>query len=119
MTQLRGSWDVSLERREGARMTGWTAALIWALQAASAQDDSLGRELRELRERCERVRSADVGADADLFLKGVEWALRYEPPPAPDSASLVRKGLDRARERLDALAAGKHPWTDRKGRVIR
>ena len=100
-------------------MTGWTAALIWALQAASAQDDSPGRELRDLRERCERVRSGDLRADADLFLKGVEWALRYEPPPAPDSAALVRKGLDRARERLAALAAGKHPWTNRKGRVIR
>src|ERR1041384_6225505 len=102
-------------------MIAWMALLAWTLQAAggTAQDPSLEKDLRELRERLAGLRSADLGADADLFLKGVEWALRYEPTLAPDAAALVRKSLDRARERIDALAAGKHPWTDRKGRLIR
>ncbi|HVE42289.1 MAG TPA: prolyl oligopeptidase family serine peptidase [Planctomycetota bacterium] len=95
--------------------------LAWALQTAPVQEDPLERELRE---RCVKLRSSDgvtpdLGADADLFLKGVEWARRYESNPAPDVAALIRKALDRARERLEALAAGKHPWTERKGRLIR
>jgi len=100
-------------------MTGVLVLGAWALLAASPQD-SFEQELQGLRERRLRLRVApDLGADADLFLKGVEWALRYEPTLAPDAAALVRKALDRGRERLTALEAGKHPWTERKGRLVR
>src|SRR5205823_7207152 len=31
----------------------------------------------------------------------------------------VKKGLEQARQRLDALAAGRRPWAAKKGRVVR
>jgi poly(3-hydroxybutyrate) depolymerase len=100
----------------------WMALAVWGWGVA--QGEPLDQDLRDLRERRARVIASgrvtpDLGADADLFLKGVEWALRYEPTLAPDAAALARKALGRARERIEALEAGKHPWTDRKGRLIR
>src|SRR6185503_7348112 len=106
------------------RGPGWMAIGALALVAAAPQDNSFERELRELRERLARLQPSDrvtpdLRADADLFLKGGEWALRYEGNLAPEAAALVRKGLDRGRERIEALEAGKHPWTERKGRLVR
>jgi poly(3-hydroxybutyrate) depolymerase len=107
------------------RWTTWMALGAWTLEASAAwaalpQDGSLEKDLRELRERHARLRvTPDLGADAGLFLKGVEWALRDEATLAPEAAALVRQGIARGRERLEALEAGKHPWTDRKGRLVR
>ena len=37
----------------------------------------------------------------------------------PASRELVQKGLRRARERIDALAAGRQPWAERRGSSVR
>jgi hypothetical protein len=85
------------------------------------------RDLKELGARLDALRKekpltperSDLLADAEVFRKGVVWALRYEPKLAPGDVALIKKGLARCKERLDALAAGKSPWAERKGKVVR
>ena len=81
-------------------------------------------ELQPLQNRLAAVRRArnvspDRWADAEIFLKGVVWALDFGPINDARSRGLVRFGLDRARERVEALSAGRHPWTERYGRTAR
>jgi hypothetical protein len=83
-------------------------------------DRDLGRldeKLRALRK--EKPDAADLYADAAVFQKGAEWALKYEAKLEPADVALVKKGLARGTERADAVAAGKPTWADRKGKVVR
>jgi hypothetical protein len=79
--------------------------------------------LKDLQERLAALRSGKVShdefADVDVFVKGVVWAMRYEAKLEPADVAQVKKGLERARQRLNALAAGRRPWADKKGRVVR
>jgi hypothetical protein len=75
------------------------------------------QELADLSRRCAALRtSSDLAADVALFLKAVTWALRY---PSDGDAEFIRKGLDRGRQRLVELEAGRHPWTAHSGRLVR
>src|SRR3954447_20789045 len=81
-------------------------------------------ELQPLQVRLAELRKApnmslDRWADAEIFVKGVIWALDFGPVTDDNSRGLVKFGLKRARERVDALAAGKQPWTERRGRIVR
>lgn len=78
-------------------------------------------ELEPLQERLAKLRQApnikpDRWADAQIFVKGVVWALDFGPVADAPSRELVQKGLRRARERIDALAAGRQPWTETRGK---
>ncbi|HVT72085.1 MAG TPA: prolyl oligopeptidase family serine peptidase [Lacunisphaera sp.] len=97
---------------------------------APADRQHLESELSRLQDRVAALPSpgsaadpasaADRRADAELFLKGVEWALRYETAAAtPDDVRLLATWLTRAEERLAALRAGEAPWVTKKGRVLR
>ncbi|WP_439629387.1 prolyl oligopeptidase family serine peptidase [Gemmata sp.] len=89
----------------------------------SAGDAGLiARDLKKLDERLRSLRkpgNADLYADADVFRKGVEWALKYETKLEPADVALVKKALARCAERADAVAAGKPAWPGRKGKVVR
>ncbi len=81
-------------------------------------------ELQPLEQRLAALRKApgmspDRWADAAIFTKALAWALDFGPPTDPNSRALIRLGLDRAHERIDALADGKHPWTTRHGHMAR
>src|SRR5262245_32182016 len=89
-----------------------------------AERSAFQAELRPLQEKLAALRKApnvspDRWADAEIFVKGVVWALDFGPVTDARSRGLVKFGLKRARERVDALAAGKQPWTDRRGRMAR
>jgi hypothetical protein len=58
-------------------------------------------------------------ADAEVFHKGVIWALRYDPKFDEADVALIRKARARGRQRAEALAGGKQPWAGRKGRLVR
>ncbi|HJZ56668.1 MAG TPA: prolyl oligopeptidase family serine peptidase [Gemmataceae bacterium] len=78
---------------------------------------ALGEGLRALRK--EKPQSADLYADAEVFRKGVEWALKYEAKLDPADVTLIKKSLARGTQRAEGLAAGKVPWAERKGKVVR
>jgi len=61
----------------------------------------------------------DQLADAEQFHKGIEWALRYDLALSAGDIALLKKSVLRGQERADALAAGKAPWTTKKGKVLR
>lgn len=78
-------------------------------------------ELKPLQDQLATLRIApnmnsDRWADAQLFVKGVVWAVDFGPISDANSRELVRKGLRRARERIESLAAGRHPWLEKRGR---
>lgn len=58
-------------------------------------------------------------ADAEVFLKGVRWALDYEQRLAPADTALIWRALQIGSERADALAAGRAPWAGSAGRSVR
>ena len=81
-------------------------------------------ELQPLQDRLAALRKApsvspDRWADARIFVKGVVWAIDFGPVTDANSRELVRSGLVRARERIEALNAGKAPWAERRGRSVR
>ena len=81
-------------------------------------------ELQPLRDKLAAFRKAanvspDRWADAEIFVKGVIWALDFGPVADDRSRGLVKYGLKRARERINALTAGRQPWADRRGRSVR
>ena len=59
------------------------------------------------------------GLDAQIFVKGITWALRYEPNLKLADAALIDDALERGKQRRDAIAGGKQPWAVSKGRLIR
>lgn len=61
----------------------------------------------------------DLVADAELFAKGVTWALRYETSLTTNDVALLKKALTRGLQRADAPLDWKQPWTTRKGKVLR
>ncbi len=63
--------------------------------------------------------SPDRWADAQIFVKGVIWALDFGPVTDTASRQLVKNGLVRARQRLEALRSGKAPWAERRGPSMR
>ena len=71
-------------------------------------------ELKPLQDRLAALRNApsvsrDRWADAQVFVKAVVWALDFGPINDSKSRELLKFGLQRARERVDALAAGRAP----------
>ncbi len=81
-------------------------------------------ELKPLQERLAALREDpsvpdDLWADAQIFVKGVVWAIDFGPVKDATGRRLIRDGLARARERVDALSSGQTPWRARKGRSVR
>jgi poly(3-hydroxybutyrate) depolymerase len=92
------------------------------------QREQLGRGLRELNERLEKLRigdgpkrngQTDRVADAEVYAKGLSWALRHDTEFQPADVALMTKALERCRARLAAIEAGKAPWEEAKGRLVR
>jgi hypothetical protein len=103
-----------------------------ALPGGLGQEDKarLTNGLKNLSEKLARLRSAfddkasnaqklDLLADADLFHKGIVWALRYETNLTAKDIALIDRSLKRGEERADALLAGQHPWTRKLGKIVR
>ena len=82
------------------------------------QVDSLRATLAALRDEAARTNepaALDRLADADIFLKGVVWALRYETKLAPADIELVKRSLARGLERAESEAADKTTSADASG----
>jgi len=81
---------------------------------------SIERGLKELNDRLRKLRSSkDTLADAEVFAKGIAWALRYDSTLTPADVALLKKALERGKERAAALESGRQPWATKKGRVVR
>jgi poly(3-hydroxybutyrate) depolymerase len=93
-------------------------------QLTAAERADILAELQPLQDQLAALRKApnvspDRWADAQIFVKAVVWALDFGPLTDTKGRELVRHGLVRARQRIEALSAGKAPWTQRHGRSAR
>jgi predicted acyl esterase/pimeloyl-ACP methyl ester carboxylesterase len=75
----------------------------------------------KLRDRLDRLGSVkpEQRAEAEVFLKGIAWALRYDDTLTPTDLALLKKAVERATERTTALEANETPWRTKKGKVAR
>ena len=90
--------------------------------------DQITRDLKELKNKLSALRASnqvtspamnDRLADADVFRKAITWALDYETKLTAKDVAQIQAALKRGHQRADALSAGKHPWTTKKGRLVR
>lgn len=86
-------------------------------QAFLAQLQPLQQRLAGMR-RTRNV-NLDRWADAQVFVKAVTWALELGPVNDANGRQMVKVGLRRAKERIEALDAGKYPWTEKPDRSAR
>lgn len=57
--------------------------------------------------------------DVEIFHKAVDWALRYDEFMAPKEIALAGQLLEQGRQRVAELRAGRAPWLDATGLVLR
>src|SRR5262249_46172615 len=125
---LRGKPLMSL-RHCFSVLTMWLAAgghvpAAWHL-ADGTQGGQIEHRLKELNDRLAKLRTktpsakSDYLADAEIYAKGMTWALRYDEKLTAADEALLQKAIERGNERAAALEAGKQPWTSKKGKVIR
>ncbi len=118
---------LSIHRETAGHATNYEdacAAMEFMLTAAGLKADdanALQSASQRIAEKISSLKSTtpDLKADAEIFLKGVTWALRYDTPLAPDDLALTKKALARGSERADLLAENQTPWASKKGRVLR
>jgi predicted acyl esterase/pimeloyl-ACP methyl ester carboxylesterase len=86
----------------------------------------LEQGVKELNERIRRLRvgkgpgpALDAVAEAEVFAVGITRALRYDTEFSPADVALLKKSLERARERVVALEDGRQPWAQKKGKAAR
>lgn len=107
--------------------SSYRIALSATPQGLSAEDqqqiegdlNALQSQLVTLRRDPAVALKPDHLADVDVFLKGIVWALRYETKLEPVDVALIKKALERGRQRIQALTAGKQPWQGKRGRLVR
>ncbi len=118
---------LSIHRETAGHATNYEdtcAAMEFMLTAAGLRADDANASQSASQRIAEKISSLkspapDLKADAEIFLKGIAWALRYDTPLAPDDLTLAMKALARGSERTDLLAANQTPWASKKGRVLR
>ncbi len=75
-----------------------------------------------LRSRIKELQKTPQGAeltDADIFVKGAEWALKYETKLSSVDLHQISFAVDTAYQRLTELESGAEPWSTQKGRLAR
>lgn len=100
------------------------AQLISTDSLTDAERQAIVAEMQPVQQQLDTLRnsphvSPDRWADAQIFVKGVIWALDFGPVDDANARELVQKGIRRARERTELLAAGQQPWTTKRGKTIR
>lgn len=105
----------------GAVMSAEPTKLAFKSNADGSEKQALKETGDQLSAKLDNLHAAnfDLLADAKVFSKGTEWALRYEDPLTPAGVTLMKNALARGLERADALAAGRSPWTAKEGKVVR
>lgn len=88
--------------------------------------DELQKEIESHRQAVARLQSSDASQqtrhllpDVEIFLKGVDYALRGSELYSLREIGWAKRQLKLAGERSAELTKGKHPWTTERGLVVR
>ena len=107
-----------------AAFLSWTFAADRPAAPPAQLRTQIDPQLKELNDSLTRLRTGkdggsvgkpDLLADAEVFAKGVAWALRYDASFTPADETLLKKALERGRERVAALTAGEAPVDGSQG----
>jgi len=114
---------LSIHREAGGHSTNYedTCAAMEFMLREAVSTSALHESAKTLKAQMAKLKPAhaDLLADAAVFHKGVEWALRYESAFTAKDVAMIEKALSRGSERVTALAASQLPWTTKKGKVVR
>ncbi len=81
------------------------------------QRNEFSERLATLRAEVARVGSHKLAVDAEIFAKGVHWALTYDKAFSTADVALIDKALKRGAARQASVATGKAQWVERRGKV--
>lgn len=87
--------------------------------ALRAAVEDLVRDVEALRAANLEASLARLLPDVEIYIKAVDWALRYREFHDPREFKTARELLEEGRSRARALYEGKAPWTQRTGLVVR
>jgi len=77
----------------------------------------------KLKQKMESIQELDLNpdlyADVDIFLNMPLWALKYESKLSSKEIDLTKNALNEGIKRANALLEGVHPWTEKKGLILR
>jgi len=79
----------------------------------------LEQRLSHVQERFSRHAEHPLAADVEVFIRAVQLALRHDEFYNEKDANRALDLLESAEGRLDALQAGKSPWTNARGLIVR
>lgn len=86
----------------------------------STESAQLGADLNTLREELgKRPTLRNRWADAAIFQKAVDWAVRYNEIFKTNEIASAREQLKAGRARLEALKSGTIPWANETGPTVR
>jgi pimeloyl-ACP methyl ester carboxylesterase len=86
----------------------------------SSQAAQLGADLNTVREKLgKRPALRSRWADAAIFQKSVDWAIRYNEIFKTNEIATAREQLKTGRARLEALNSGVTPWANETGPTVR
>jgi len=113
----------SIHREAGGHSTNYedTCAAMEFMLREAVNTSALHKSAEQLKAQLAMLKAAhaDLLADAEVFHKGSEWALRYESAFIAKDVAMIEKALSRGTERVAALTANQSPWTTKKGKVVR
>ncbi|MFO1484884.1 MAG: prolyl oligopeptidase family serine peptidase [Verrucomicrobiaceae bacterium] len=113
---------LGIHREDGGHSTNYDdtmAAMEFVLKEAgsitAANRDSLTKAATT------KVSSdnADLRADAQVFAKGITWALRYDTMLQAGDLAVIKRAQERLTQRTSNLASNQKPWATKKGKVAR
>ncbi|MES2789841.1 MAG: prolyl oligopeptidase family serine peptidase, partial [Planctomycetota bacterium] len=88
------------------------------LTAEQREKLETGRQvLQAALEKLLLTQPAQLVADAGLYAKGVEWALKYDRDFTPGDIALLEKALARGQERVAAVANQQAAWPTKQGKL--
>lgn len=96
-----------------------TGAFSQDTPSSALERTKVEQQLKSLEESLAAIPTPPAAntADASIFAKGIVWALRYDSELTPADIKLLKHSATRGKERAELLAAGKKPWTERRGKL--
>ncbi|MDP1592073.1 MAG: alpha/beta fold hydrolase [Prosthecobacter sp.] len=114
---------LSIHREAGGHSTNYdyTVTAMEFMLREAVSTTALHESAQTLKAQLAKLKPThdDLLADAEVFHKGSEWALRYESAFNAKDVATIEKAIARGTERVTALAANQSPWTTKKGKVVR
>lgn len=114
---------LSIHREARGHSTNYedTCAAMEFMLREAVSTNALHESAKTLKAQFAKLKPAhaDLLADAEVFHKGCEWALRYESTFTAKDVAMIEKALSRGTERITALAVNQSPWTTKRGKVAR